>query len=57
MSDFSHAYVEGRDEGYQQAVSDLLEVARALLRAQSEYSGQTLVDKLAERFELEERKL
>ena len=57
MSDFSHAYTEGRDEGYQRAVSDVLEAARARLRAHPECSGQALVDWLVQRFKLEERKL
>lgn len=56
MSEFSSTYVEGRDEGYQAAVSNVLEAARALLRAHPEYGGQALLDKLAERFELEEEK-
>lgn len=34
----------------------MLEAARALLRAHPEYGGQALVDKLVERFELEEKK-
>ena len=56
MSEFSHAYTEGRDEGYQQAVSDVLEAARALLRAHPECASPALVDWLAEKFELEEKK-
>lgn len=55
MSDFSHAYADGKAEGYQAAVSNVLEAARALLRAHPEYGGQALLDKLAERFELERK--
>ena len=54
MSDFSHAYTEGRDEGYQQGITDVLEAARARLRAHPECSGQALVDWLSE--EVKERK-
>ena len=56
MSAFSSAYAEGKAEGYQQAVSDVLEAARARLRAHPECASPALVDWLAEKFELEEKK-
>jgi hypothetical protein len=54
MSEFSHAYADGKAEGYQQGITDVLEAARARLRAHPECSGQALVDWLSE--EVKERK-
>lgn len=56
MSGFSSAHTEGRMEGYRQSAAEVLEAARALLRAHPEYGGQALLKWLAERFELEEKK-
>jgi hypothetical protein len=50
MSGFSQTYTEGRDEGYQQAVLEVLEAMWARLRAHPECSGQSLADWLKEEF-------